>query len=210
MTDYYSEAARSAPYIPAQERQSALALNDDLVSQGIIPDRAAGAGNLADIAPMFPDKSMIGEAVTASSKIQYIRPDAGAEEINRALAQASNAFKETPTQIADSMMYVYENVGDRQQDLFDTFWEYSPYFESANTNSAQMANFLTKTVDEGAFNFDKPADFFKETFGVKALNADDMAKYFETRGSGKKTLLTKPKRSQKTLTLEIIKSNKGL
>ncbi|WP_440433402.1 tail tape measure protein [Paenibacillus amylolyticus] len=186
VTDYYSEAARSAPYMPAQERQKALAINDDLVSQGIIPDRATGAGNLADIAPMFPDKSIIGEAITASSKIQYIRPDAGAEEVNRALAQASNAFKETPTQIADSMMYAYQSVGDRQQDLFDTFWEYSPYFASSGTDSAQMSNFLSKTVQGGAFNFDKPGDFFKETFGVKALNADDMANYFVSRGSGKK------------------------
>lgn len=172
--------------MPAQERQKALAINDDLVSQAIVSDRATGARNLADIAPMFPDKSMIGEAVTASSKIQYIRPDSGPEEINRALAQASNAFKETPTQIADSMMYAYQSVGDRQQDLFDTFWEYSPYFASSGTDSAQMSNFLSKTVQGGAFNFDKPGDFFKETFGVKALNADDMANYFVSRGSGKK------------------------
>lgn len=183
--DFYSEAARVAPYLSTQGRDRALAVNDELYAQAIIPDRAAGARNLADLAPMVSDKSQINDALSSSAKIQYIRPDSGTEEINRALVQASNAFKEAPTQIADSMMYAYQNVGDRQQDLFDTFWEYSPYFASANTDSAQMANFLTKTVQEGAFNFDKPGDFFKETFGVKALNTDDMVNYFINRGSGK-------------------------
>ncbi len=182
--DYTRESARSVPYLPAGERTEALAINDKLYTQAIVPERATGAGNLADIAPMIGDKSMVPEALSASAKIQYIRPDSGGEEINRALAQASNAFKETPMQIADSMMYAYKEVGDRQQDLFDTFWEYSPYFASANTDSAQMANFLTKTVQNGAFNFDKPADFFKETFGVKALNTGDMANYFVSRGAG--------------------------
>lgn len=183
--DFYSEAARVAPYLSTKGREQALAVNDELYAQAIISDRAAGARNLADLAPMVSDKSQINDALSSSAKIQYIRPDSGTEEINRALVQASNAFKEAPTQIADSMMYAYQNVGDRQQDLFDTFWEYSPYFASANTDSAQMANFLTKTVQEGAFNFDKPGDFFKETFGVKALNTDDMVNYFINRGSGK-------------------------
>ncbi|WP_253806094.1 hypothetical protein [Paenibacillus sp. Cedars] len=183
--DFYTEAARAAPYLSTQERDQALVVNDELYAQAIIPDRAVGARNLADLAPMVSDKSQINDALSSSAKIQYIRPDSGSEEINRALVQASNAFKEAPAQIADSMMYAYQNVGDRQQDLFDTFWEYSPYFASANTDSAQMANFLTKTVQEGAFNFDKPGDFFKETFGVKALNRDDMVNYFISRGSGK-------------------------
>lgn len=118
--------------------------------------------------------------------MQYLLPDAGREEVNRALAQVVTNFKETFAQASDSIMYSYSQVGDRQKDLLDTFWEYSPYFANANTNSAQMANFLTKTVQNGAFNFDKPADFFKEVFGVKALNTDDMTDYFELRGASKK------------------------
>lgn len=183
--DFYTEAARAAPYLSTQERDRALVVNDELYAQAVIPDRAVGARNLADLAPMVPDKSQISDALSSSAKIQYIRPDSGSEEINRALVQASNAFKEAPTKIADSMMYAYQNVGDRQQDLFDTFWEYSPYFASSGTSSEQMSNFLTQTVKEGAFNFDKPGDFFKETFGVKALNRDDMVNYFISRGSGK-------------------------
>ena len=119
--DYYTEAARAAPYLSAQERDRALVVNDELYAQAIIPDRATGARSLADLAPMVSDKSQIGDALSSSAKIQYIRPDSSSEEINRALVQASNAFKEAPTQIADSMMYAYKNVGDRQQDLFDTF-----------------------------------------------------------------------------------------
>ncbi|MGR6764636.1 tail tape measure protein [Paenibacillus sp. T2-29] len=185
VSDYNREAARSAAYMPESIRQLSLSTVDDLVKKAIIPDRIEGTRQLADAAPLVQDKSKMSDFVSASAKIQYIRPDAGAEEVQRALSQTSNSFKESYSQVADSMMYAYKEVGDKQQDLFDTFWEYSPYFASSGTDSAQMANFLTKTVQNGAFNFDKPADFFKETFGVKALNTGDMANYFISRGAGK-------------------------
>ncbi|WP_431091316.1 tail tape measure protein [Paenibacillus sp. 8b26] len=183
--DYSREAARSAAFMPENIRQQSLSTVDNLYKQGIIPDRVEGTRQLADGAPLVQNKSRMMDFASASNKIQFIRPDAGAEEVQRALSQASNSFKETYSQVSDSMMYAYKEVGDKQQDLFDTFWEYSPYFSSSGTDSEQMANFLTETVQNGAFNFDKPADFFKETFGVKALNTGDMAKYFEHRGTGK-------------------------
>ncbi|WP_156949667.1 hypothetical protein [Paenibacillus sp. FSL R7-269] len=183
--DYYSEASRSAALLPAAARDRGLQTVKDLNAQGIIPSQTEGAKQLADLAPLVRDKSQTSEFLSASSKIQYIRPDAGSEEINRALAQSSDTFRETYASVADSMMYAYKEVGDRQQDLFDTFWEYSGYFKNTGANSGQMANFLTQSVKEGAFNFDKPADFIKETFGVKALDAGDMEKYFTLRGAGK-------------------------
>jgi hypothetical protein len=185
VSDYSREAARSAAYMPENYRQQSLSTVDDLVKKAIIPDRIEGTRQLADAAPLVQDKSKMSDFVSASAKIQYIRPDAGAEEVQRALSQASNSFKESYSQVADSMMYAYKEVGDKQQDLFDTFWEYSPYFSSSGVDSEQMSNFLTQTVKGGAFNFDKPADFFKETFGVKALNTGDMANYFISRGAGK-------------------------
>lgn len=183
--DYYSEASRSAALLPAAARDQGLQTVKDLNAQGIIPSQTEGARQLADLAPLVRDKSQASDFLSASSKIQYIRPDAGAEEINRALAQSSDTFRETYASVADSIMYAYKEVGDRQQDLFDTFWEYSGYFKNTGANSGQMANFLTQSVKEGAFNFDKPADFIKETFGVKALDAGDMEKYFTLRGAGK-------------------------
>ncbi|WP_249901827.1 hypothetical protein [Paenibacillus sp. PK3_47] len=183
--DYYSEASRSAALLPAAARDQGLRTVKDLNVQGIIPSQTEGARQLADLAPLVRDKSQASEFLSSSSKIQYIRPDAGAEEVNRALAQSADTFRETYTSVADSMMYAYKEVGDRQQDLFDTFWEYSGYFKNTGANSGQMANFLTQSVKKGAFNFDKPADFIKETFGVKALDAGDMEKYFTLRGAGK-------------------------
>ncbi|WP_152679656.1 hypothetical protein [Paenibacillus sp. IHB B 3415] len=183
--DYYSEASRSAALLPAAARDQGLQTVKDLNAQGIIPSQMGGARQLADLAPLVRDKSQASNFLSASSKIQYIRPDAGAEEINRALSQSADTFRETYASVADSMMYAYKEVGDRQQDLFDTFWEYSGYFKNTGANSGQMANFLTQSVKEGAFNFDKPADFIKETFGVKALDAGDMEKYFTLRGAGK-------------------------
>ncbi|WP_189026070.1 hypothetical protein [Paenibacillus albidus] len=183
--DYNSAAARSAAFLPANERSKALATVDNLYAQGIITDRTQWVGNTADAAALVRDKSMTSDLVSQSAKINYIRPDSGVEEISRALEQSSNTFKESYASVADSMMYAYKEVGDRQQDLFDTFWEYSGYFKNSGANSGQMANFLTQSVKEGAFNFDKPADFFKETFGVKALNTGDMANYFISRGAGK-------------------------
>jgi phage-related minor tail protein len=185
VADYSREAARSASFLDPTQRQSALQLNDQLYVQNLISDRAEGAAHIADAAPLVKDKTQMNDFIGSSSKIQKVRPDSGAEEIDRALSQASNSFKESYSQVADSMMYAYKEVGDKQQDLFDTFWEYSPYFASSGTSSAQMSNFLTQTSKEGAFNFDKPADFFKETFGVKALNTGDMANYFVSRGAGK-------------------------
>lgn len=185
VADYSREAARSAAYMPENIRQQGLNMVDELVKKNIISDRAEGARQLADAAPLVQDKSKLPEFIQKSSEMQYILPGANPEETNRALSQGANSFKESYTQIADSIMYSYKEVGDKQQDVLDTFWEYSPYFARSGTSSQQMSNYLTKSVKEGAFNFDKPADFFKETFGVKALNTGDMAKYFETRGSGK-------------------------
>jgi SLT domain-containing protein len=183
--DYYSEASRSAALLPATARDQGLQTVKDLNAQGIIPSQTEGARQLADIAALVRDKSQTSDFLGASSKMKYIRPDAGSEEINRALSQSADTFRETYTSVADSMMYAYKEVGDRQQDLFDTFWEYSGYFKNTGANSGQMANFLTQSVKEGSFNFDKPADFIKETFGVKALDAGDMEKYFTLRGAGK-------------------------
>lgn len=185
VTDYYKEASRLAPYLSTQQRSDVLATNDQLVAQGLLPDRATGAGELSTLVPMVQDKSKVSEAFEATTKLQAVIPDSGSEEMQRAVTQTAKNFKESYSQVADSIAHAYMSVGDPQKDLADTFWEYSPYFASSGTSSAQMSNFLSKTVDEGAFNFDKPADFFKETFGVKALNADDMANYFVSRGSGK-------------------------
>ncbi|WP_318627274.1 tail tape measure protein [Paenibacillus polymyxa] len=204
VSDYSREAARSAAYMPESYRQQSLSTVDDLVKKAIIPDRIEGTRQLADAAPLVQDKSKMSDFVSASAKIQYIRPDAGAEEVQRALSQASNSFKESYSQVADSMMYAYKEVGDKQQDLFDTFWEYSPYFSSSGTDSEQMSNFLTQTVKGGAFNFDKPADFFKETFGVKALNTGDMANYFISRGAGK----DEAQRQAQSFTTDINSGNK--
>ncbi|WP_276917207.1 tail tape measure protein [Aneurinibacillus aneurinilyticus] len=185
VTEYTHEASRSAPYLSPADRKSALTKADELYEKGYFESRAEAAKQLADIAPLVKDKSQIGEFLESSAKMKYLMPYSSWEEINRSLGQATNVFKETPQQVTDSMMYTYKQVGDRQQDLFDSYWEYVLYFNKAGTNSAQMANFLVKSVQEGSFNFDKPADFFKETFGVKALDAGDMAKYFELRGSSK-------------------------
>ncbi|MGM1023020.1 MAG: tail tape measure protein [Bacillota bacterium] len=204
VSDYSREAARSAAYMPENIRQQSLNTVDDLVKKAIIPDRIEGTRQLADAAPLVQDKSKMSDFVRASAKIQYIRPDAGAEEVQRALSQASNSFEESYSRVADSMMYAYKEVGDKQQDLFDTFWEYSPYFSSSGTDSEQMSNFLTQTVKGGAFNFDKPADFFKETFGVKALNTGDMATYFAFRGAGK----DEAQRQAETFTADINSGNK--
>ncbi|MHA2856929.1 phage tail tape measure protein [Paenibacillus lautus] len=183
--DYYKEASRLAPYLSAQQWDDVLVTNDKLVAQDLISDRATGASGLSTLVPMVQDKSKVSEAFSATTKLQAVIPDSGSEEIQRAVTQTAKNFNETYTQVADSMAYAYKSVGDPQKDLADTFWEYSPYFASAGTSSAQMSNFLSKTVQEGAFNFDKPGDFFKEVFGVKALNTDDMVNYFINRGSGK-------------------------
>ncbi|CAH1216119.1 tail tape measure protein [Paenibacillus sp. JJ-223] len=185
VSDYYKEAARLAPYLSAQQRSEVLATNDQLVAQGLISDRATGASELSTLVPMVKDKSKVAEAFSATTKLQAVIPDSGAEETQRAVTQTAKSFKESYSKAADSIAYSYAAVGDPQKDLLDTFWEYSPYFSSAGTSSAQMSNFLSKTVQEGAFNFDKPGDFFKEVFGVKALNAGDMESYFGHRGAGK-------------------------
>lgn len=185
VTEYSSESARSAPYLSPTDRKNALTRADELYGKGYFESRPEAAKQVADISPLVNDKSKIGDFVESSAKMKYIMPDSSWEEINRSLGQATNVFKETPQQVTDSMMYAYKQVGDRQQDLNDTFWEYALYFDKAGASSAQMSNFLVKSVQEGSFNFDKPADFFKETFGVKALDAGDMAKYFELRGSSK-------------------------
>ncbi|WP_440960542.1 hypothetical protein ACN6KS_22585 [Paenibacillus nitricinens] len=183
--DYYSEASRSAALLPTAARDQGLQTVKDLNAQGIIPSQTEGARQLADLAPLVRDKSQTSEFLRASAMMKYLLPDAGFEEINRALAQSADTFGETYASVTDSMIYAYEKVGDRQKDLFDTFWEYSGYFKNTGANSGQMANFLTQSVKGGAFNFDKPADFIKETFGVKALDAGDMEKYFTLRGAGK-------------------------
>ncbi|MFD5020245.1 hypothetical protein ACFWMP_15185 [Paenibacillus sp. NPDC058367] len=183
--DYYSEASRSAALLPTAARDQGLQTVKDLNAQGIISSQTEGARQLADIGPLVRDKSQTSEFLRASAMMKYLLPDAGFEEINRALAQSADTFGETYASVTDSMIYAYEKVGDRQKDLFDTFWEYSGYFKNTGANSGQMANFLTQSVKEGAFNFDKPADFIKETFGVKALDAGDMEKYFTLRGAGK-------------------------
>lgn len=183
--DYYQEAARLAPYLSDQQRVDVLATNERLVAQGLISDKATGASELSTLVPMVQDKSKVGEAFTATTMLQNVIPDSGSEEIQRAVTQTAKNFNESYIQVADSMAHAYKSVGDPQKDLADTFWEYSPYFASRGTSSAQMSNFLSKTVQEGAFNYDKPGDFFKEVFGVKALNTGDMTSYFEARGAGK-------------------------
>ncbi|NOJ73203.1 tail tape measure protein [Paenibacillus alvei] len=183
--DYHTAAARSAPFLSPDLRVQGLSSVDELYKKGLIASRSEGANQLAAAAPLVKDKTQVSDFVTQSVKMQTITPDASSEEIHRALAQSADTFKESYQSVSDSMMYAYQKVGDRQQDLYDTFWEYSGYFKNTGASSAQMSNFLVHSVEDGSFNFDKPADFFKEVFGVKALDSGDMAKYFEQRGAGK-------------------------
>ncbi|MEK5413683.1 hypothetical protein [Paenibacillus sp. FSL L8-0708] len=183
--DYYSEASRSASVLPEKDRINALQVGNQLHAKGLVASQAQAAGMLGDLAPMVRDKSQAGDMLTSAAQLQFLIPDASVEEIGRGLSQSANTFKESYASVADSMAYAYSQVGDPQKDLFDTFWEYSGYFKNTGANSGQMANFLTQSVKEGAFNFDKPADFIKETFGVKALDSGDMEKYFTLRGAGK-------------------------
>ncbi|MEK5238042.1 hypothetical protein NST99_20320 [Paenibacillus sp. FSL L8-0470] len=183
--DYYSEAARSATVLPEKDRLNALQVGNELHAKGLVASQAQAAGMLGDLSPMVRDKSKAGDMLSSAVQLQFLIPDASIEEIGRGLSQSANTFKESYASVADSMAYAYSKVGDPQKDLFDTFWEYSGYFKNTGANSGQMANFLTQSVKEGAFNFDKPADFIKETFGVKALDAGDMEKYFTLRGAGK-------------------------
>lgn len=183
--DYYSEAARSATVLPERDRLNALQVGDQLHAKGLVASQAQAAGMLGDLSPMVRDKSKAGDMLSSAVQLQFLIPDASIEEIGRGLSQSANTFKESYASVADSMAYAYSQVGDPQKDLFDTFWEYSGYFKNTGANSGQMANFLTQSVKEGAFNFDKPADFIKETFGVKALDSGDMEKYFTLRGAGK-------------------------
>ncbi|MCY7484335.1 tail tape measure protein [Paenibacillus alvei] len=183
--DYHTAAARSAALLSPTERAQGLGAVDELYKKGMISSRSEGANQLAAAAPLVKDKTQVSDFVTQSAKMQTITPDASSEEIQRALAQSADTFKESYQSVADSMMYAYQKVGDRQQDLYDTFWEYSGYFKNTGASSAQMSNFLVRSVEDGSFNFDKPADFFKEVFGVKSLDSGDMTKYFEQRGAGK-------------------------
>ncbi|MED0737219.1 hypothetical protein [Aneurinibacillus thermoaerophilus] len=184
-TEYWNEAARLAPYMSKAERESALKKADDLYGKGFFESRVEAVKVTADIAPLVSDKKQLPSFVESLAKMKYIMPDSRWEELSRALGQSTNVFEETPQQVTDSMMYAYSKVGDRKQDLANTFWESALYFKNANLTSAQMSNFLVQSVQKGAFNYDKPADWFKEAFGVKALNEGDMAKYFEHRGSSK-------------------------
>jgi phage-related minor tail protein len=183
--DYYHEAARLAPYMSESQQVDTIYRANELYTQGFGESRAGVIKQMADNAPLVGKNGNTAEFTEQVLKIQYLRPDSSEEEISRALSQASNVFKETPKQVSDSMMYAYKQVGDRQQDLFDTFWEYSGYFKNTGANSAQMSNFLVESVKAGAFNYDKPADAFKEIFGVQALDQGDMQAYFEHRGAGK-------------------------
>ena len=139
--DYYQESARLAPYLSDQQRTDVLATNERLVAQGLISDKATGASELSTLVPMVQDKSKVSEAFTATTMLQNVIPDSGSEEIQRAVTQTAKNFNESYIQVADSMAHAYKSVGDPQKDLADTFWEYSPYFASRGTSSAQMSNF---------------------------------------------------------------------
>lgn len=184
-SEYYHEAARLAPYMNESRQVDVLYKGDRLYAQGFGESRAEIAKQLADNAPLVGKNGNVAEFTEQSLKIQYIRPDYSPEEITRALSQTANVMKESPRQVADSMMYAYKQVGDRQEDLFDSFWEYAGYFKNVGVNSAQMSNFFVESIKAGAFNYDKPADAFKEIFGVQALDQGDMQTYFESRGAGK-------------------------
>lgn len=184
--DYSSAVARSAAFLPEEIRSQGLKAMSDLYKADIISNRTEGASLLADAAPLMNDRSQSNSLAQEVAKAMFVRPDSSKEENLRAISQVSNVFGETPAQANDSINYTYSIAGDKQQDIADSFWEYSGFFKNAGRSSGQMANYFAKMSQDGAYNYDKPGDFFKEVFGVKALNTDDMTKYFESRGSGKK------------------------
>ena len=186
VVDYSSAVARSAAFLPEDIRSQGLNEMNDLFLAGIISNRTEAASLLADAAPLMNDRTQSSSLAQEVAKAMFVRPDSSKEENLRAISQVSNVFGETPAQANDSINYTYSVAGDKQQDVADSFWEYSGFFKNAGRSSGQMANYFAKMSQDGAYNYDKPGDFFKEVFGVKALNTDDMTKYFESRGSGKK------------------------
>ncbi|MEY8748628.1 tail tape measure protein [Bacillales bacterium AN1005] len=186
VVDYSSAYSRSAAFLPEDIRSQGLKEMNQLYQDGIISNRTEAASLLADAAPLMNDRTQSSSLAQEVAKAMFVRPDSSKEENLRAISQVSNVFGETPAQANDSINYTYSIAGDKQQDVADSFWEYSGFFKNAGTSSGQMANYFGKMSKDGAYNYDKPGDFFKEVFGVKALNTDDMTKYFEGRGSGKK------------------------
>ncbi|MBU5356146.1 tail tape measure protein [Paenibacillus barcinonensis] len=186
VADYSSAVARSAAFLPEDIRSQGINDLDEIYKQAITSNRAETAALLADAAPLMNDRTQSSSLAQEVAKAMFVRPDSSKEENLRAISQVSNVFGETPAQANDSINYTYSVAGDKQQDVADSFWEYSGFFKNAGRSSGQMANYFAKMAQDGAYNYDKPGDFFKEVFGVKALNTDDMTKYFEGRGSGKK------------------------
>ncbi|CAI6074097.1 hypothetical protein PAECIP112173_02313 [Paenibacillus sp. JJ-100] len=186
VTDYSSAVARSAAFLPEDIRSQGINDLNEIYKQAITSNRAETVALLADAAPLMNDRTQSSSLAQEVAKAMFVRPDSSKEENLRAISQVSNLFGETPAQANDSINYTYSIAGDKQQDVADSFWEYSGFFKNAGRSSGQMANYFAKMAQDGAYNYDKPGDFFKEVFGVKALNTDDMTKYFEDRGSGKK------------------------
>ena len=186
VADYSSAVARSAAFLPEDIRSQGIKDLDEIYKQAITSNRAETAALLAEAAPLMNDRTQSSSLAQEVAKAMFVRPDSSKEENLRAISQVSNVFGETPAQANDSINYTYSVAGDKQQDVADSFWEYSGFFKNAGRSSGQMANYFAKMAQDGAYNYDKPGDFFKEVFGVKALNTDDMTKYFEGRGSGKK------------------------
>ncbi|MGP0577394.1 tail tape measure protein [Paenibacillus peoriae] len=183
--DYYAESARAASIMAPQDHQKSMDKAKELYRKGYYSSLNEAVSSAADMAPYLKDKSQTPNYTESVAKVQFTRPDAGREEIERALVQSTNAFKVLPDRMADNFAYVNNKVGDLQKDEFDSYWEYSGYAAKAGVSPEQYSNFLVKSREEGAFNFDKPSDFLKEALGVKALSATDMTSYFQLRGAGK-------------------------
>ncbi|MCG7550414.1 phage tail tape measure protein, partial [Pseudoalteromonas sp. Of7M-16] len=110
--------------------------------------------------------SELASAVQSALTLQRVNSGLGIEidasEIIRAQTQMRTAWNVSFATSGDLISTIYQQAGDRADDLLDTFHEYSPLLAEMGLSAEQVSAILIKGAEAGVYNYDYLADTMKE------------------------------------------------
>ncbi|NOU49998.1 hypothetical protein HG263_05535 [Pseudoalteromonas sp. JBTF-M23] len=104
----------------------------------------------------------VESAVTLQRVNSGLGMDIDASEIIRAQTQMRTAWNVSFDTSGDLISTIYQQAGDRADDLLDTFHEYSPLLAEMGLSAEQVSAILIKGAQAGVYNYDYLADTMKE------------------------------------------------
>lgn len=192
-SEFESAVASFAAQVGASQDQVesfSKALKDTFRDQGYTDDIAEMADTLRLVYQVL---GLSGDAAEdMAKKISMIAKitNYDVKEIVRAQQRMVTNLNLSAEEALDMILKTYQETGDLNSDLLDTYSEYSSQFAKIGMSAEYFYQILKTGAESGVMNLDKTADAFKELYLRMSDGTDDVKKSLNVLGLSHDVLIS--------------------